>query len=387
MTTYSHSRIGTFEQCRYKYKLAYIDKIKVDVPTTIEAFMGDMVHQTLEKLYTDLKFQKLNSLKDLLEFYNKLWEKEYSEDILIAKEGYTAENYQKMGEKYISDYYEHYKPFNDIKIIGLETEERMMLSDGISYHVRIDKLGFKGDVYYVCDYKTNIKMKTQEQADMDRQLAMYSIWVKDKYPNAKKVVLRWYMLAFDTEVVSERTPKELEKLKEQVLELIHEIEICKEYPTNVTALCNYCVYQSICPSFKHGAELEKKKAKEFKKDDGLKLVDKYAKYQLQKKTAEDEMEKIKEELIEFAKQKEVDVVYGSNKKASVKEYEKVILPEEKEELIKLLKKKGLYDEFSTLNYMKLTSQLNKGEMDKDITKLTKKEKDYRVSISNKKTEE
>ena len=27
MTTYSHSRLSTFENCKYKYKLQYIDKI------------------------------------------------------------------------------------------------------------------------------------------------------------------------------------------------------------------------------------------------------------------------------------------------------------------------------------------------------------------------
>ena len=64
MTCYSHSRISTFEQCRYKYKLQYIDKVKVDVPTTVEAFMGDLVHRTLEKLYNDLKFEKKNSKED-----------------------------------------------------------------------------------------------------------------------------------------------------------------------------------------------------------------------------------------------------------------------------------------------------------------------------------
>jgi ATP-dependent helicase/DNAse subunit B len=48
MAIYSHSRISTFEQCRYKYKLQYIDKVKVDVPTTVEAFMGGLVHKALE---------------------------------------------------------------------------------------------------------------------------------------------------------------------------------------------------------------------------------------------------------------------------------------------------------------------------------------------------
>ncbi|MAG20116.1 hypothetical protein CL618_01655 [archaeon] len=59
MTCYSHSRLGTFQQCKYKYKLNYIDRIKTDLES-IEAFMGKLVHETLEKLYKDLKFQKLN---------------------------------------------------------------------------------------------------------------------------------------------------------------------------------------------------------------------------------------------------------------------------------------------------------------------------------------
>jgi len=86
MTTYSNSRLSTFENCKYKYKLQYIDKIKVDVPTTVEAFMGDLVHQTLEKLYTDLKFQKLNTLKELLKFYHDLWEKEWTVRLVGKRE-------------------------------------------------------------------------------------------------------------------------------------------------------------------------------------------------------------------------------------------------------------------------------------------------------------
>ena len=31
MTTYSHSRISTYENYPYQYKLRYIDKIKLDV--------------------------------------------------------------------------------------------------------------------------------------------------------------------------------------------------------------------------------------------------------------------------------------------------------------------------------------------------------------------
>src|SRR3989344_2016912 len=102
MATYSHSRVSTYENCPYKYKLQYIEKIKPEIPTTIEAFMGDMVHQTLEHLYKLKKFKKRTALNILIKFYRDLWKKNYSEDILIVKEDkekVSAENYRKMGEK------------------------------------------------------------------------------------------------------------------------------------------------------------------------------------------------------------------------------------------------------------------------------------------------
>lgn len=226
--------------------------------------------------------------------------------------------------------------------------------------------------------------KEQEDADEDRQLAMYSIWVKDKFKDAKKVVLLWHMLAFDKDITSERTEEELQKLHEDTVALIREVEQCIDFPTNTTGLCNYCVYKEICPSFKHEVELEEKAPKEFKEDDGLKIVDKYSELQEEKKAIDSEMERLKEDMIAFAKQKSLDVIYGSNKKASVKPYEKVIYPDNKEEIIQMLKDKGLYETFSMPCYAKLNSAILKGNMDEDIIKQTEKGEDYRINLSKRK---
>src|SRR3989344_2039890 len=380
MTKYSHSKLTTFEQCKYKYKLKYIDKVKVEIPTTIEAFIGDLVHRTLEKLHTDLKYQKLNELNELLKFYNELWEKEYTIEIRIVKD-YSQENYKKMGEKFITVYYNKYKPFDQITILGLETEDILTLPDGNAYDIRIDKLGCKDNIYYICDYKTNNKLKNQEEADSDRQLAMYSIWVKNKFKDAKKVFLLWHMLAFDKEIVSERSDEELKKLQEKIISLIKEIENCKNFPQNVTKLCDYCDFKEICPSFKHEAELKEKTFEEFKYDDGVKLVDEYSGLQDAKKRVEEKLDELKQKLIGFCEQKNINMIFGSNKKCSVKSYDKVIYPENKEELIRMLKEKGLYEELSSLNYFKLSPKIFKKQIDEDIIKLTEMEKAYRLSLS------
>ncbi|MFA5061406.1 MAG: PD-(D/E)XK nuclease family protein [Candidatus Pacearchaeota archaeon] len=386
MVVYSHSRLSTFEKCPYQYKLKYVDRIKPEIPETIENFMGKRVHETLEKLYKDKKDFKRISKSMILKYYKDLWDKEFSENILIAREDMNAENYKKKGLKFIEDYYDKYKPFDQLTILGLETDDRMTLPDGNQWYVKIDKLACdKEGNYYVCDYKTNKDMKTQEEVDSDRQLALYSTWVKDKFPDAKSVKLVWHMLAFNKEAVSERSEEQLQKLQEEVCNKIKEIESATEFPRNQTGLCSYCVYKEMCPSFKHQIELDAKEdVKEFKEDDGLKLVDTFSELKSKLRELQEQEEKIKAEMIEFSKQKGIDIVYGSNMKASVKDLKKVVLPEEKSEIIELLKKKGVWEEFVMLNYSRFNAQGRKGELDSEIMQKIEMGEDWRITLSKRK---
>ena len=390
MATYSHSKVSIFENCPYQYKLKYIDRVEVDIPTTIESFMGDIVHRTLEKLYKDKKFKKLVSKSTLLKFYKDTWEKEYSEDILIVKDGLKADNYKKMGMKFVEDYYNRMKPFDQITILGLETQDRMTLPNGDQWHVRIDKLGCDPEGnYFVCDYKTNSRMKDQEEADSDRQLALYSVWVKEKFKDAKSVKLIWHMLAFDKDAVSERTEEQLQKLQGDVVDLINQIKKAEEeknFPTNVTGLCSYCVYKSMCPSFKHQVEIEEKPIEKFKDDEGVQFVDEFSEIKNKLKELQDKQDELKSKLVEFAKQKGVDIVYGSNMKCSVKEFDKLVMPEgeDKDKFIQLMKDRGIYEDCSMVCYPRLQSKFLKDDIDKELKKMCQIEKDFRLSLSKRK---
>ena len=74
-------------------------------------------------------------------------------------------------------------------------------------------------------------------------------------------------------------------------------------------------------------------------------------------------------------------------KCSVKEIEKVVLPEDKEkkeQFIQLMKEKGLYEELSMVCYPKINSKILKGEIEEDIKKMVDLEKDFRLSLSRRK---
>ena len=68
---YSHSKIGTFEQCPLKFKFRYIDKIPTEA-ITIEAHLGRIVHSTFEWLYTQVKEKEnIPEIHEVISYYTK----------------------------------------------------------------------------------------------------------------------------------------------------------------------------------------------------------------------------------------------------------------------------------------------------------------------------
>ncbi|MBN2880805.1 PD-(D/E)XK nuclease family protein [Candidatus Woesearchaeota archaeon] len=250
MAYFSYSKLGTFKQCKYKFKLQYIEKVEVDIQTTIEMYMGQMVHFALQKLYESVNSGNVLTRELLLSLYDKEWFSNWKGNVLIVNRNYVMEDYLLKGRKFISEYYEHYKPFNQFKTIGLETSDFLTLQNGDKYSVRIDRLAKDSDGnYYVCDYKTNNSLKSQDELDSDEQLAMYSLWVHNKFDDCKSVKLIWYFLAHDTEMISERSTEQLNKLHDDVVSLISEVKSCKDFPTNPSKLCDWCIYKGMCPAF------------------------------------------------------------------------------------------------------------------------------------------
>jgi putative RecB family exonuclease len=395
VTVYSHSRLSTFENCPLQYRLKYIDKVKIEERETIEAFMGSRVHESLEKLYGDMRLLKTNTLEELLSFYNESWQKSYSDDVRIIRKGFSPENYRATGEKCIREYYTRYSPFDDGKTLGLE---QMINIDIEGYKLQgfIDRLSSSGDrAYEIHDYKTSQRLPEQMHFETDRQLALYHIGVQDMFDDASQVNLVWHYLVYDKEIRSRRTQEDLSKLKSDIVALIGRVEKAQEeyeFPAVESGLCNWCEYQSLCPKRMHIVKTGQMSLNKYLGDPGVKLVNEYAQKSREKKELVDkidaELELLKEAIIAYAKNEGIEVIRGNDKKLRVKLEEKSHFPNKGEEgrgeLEALIKDAGKWELVSDLNVYSLTKVMSdwSPELIEKIKEFQKKEESCKIYISN-----
>jgi len=258
MPVYSYSQLNVYKECPLKYKLRYRDRIKRDFEI-IESFMGTMVHETLKKCYDNLGLSKVDTLDNLLAYYAKIWQENWRDSILIMKKDLTQESYMAKGEKMIKAYYERYSPFDADVTIGTEMRLNFHLDDEKKYRMigYVDRLArAQGGVYEIHDYKTSAHLPSQQDADNDGQLGLYHIGIQQRWLHIKDVRLIWHYLAFDTEIVSYRTPQAITNLCQDTRRLIDEIESAQDFPPKETWLCDWCEYPDLCPLRKHFFEGE-----------------------------------------------------------------------------------------------------------------------------------
>jgi putative RecB family exonuclease len=359
MPIYSHSQLSTYETCPQQYKLAYIDKIEVETEG-IEAFMGSRVHDVLEKLYRDLKVTKLNPLEELLGFYHQSWEKNWNDRIQIIRKDYSAEDYYRLGEKCIANYYKRYYPFDQGKTLGLEENVYFPLEEERGYWIRgiIDRLTLvDGSILEIHDYKTSNRLPTQGDVNSDRQLAFYQMGVGGKWQGIQEVRLIWHYLTFDTEIHSSRTPEQLQQLRQTTLELIEGIETDRQFLPKEGPLCDWCDYQGFCPKRRHLIAIGGLPANDYLDEEGVVLVNQYVELKerkrLQNEEIDAELTKIEEALYVYAHKEKLEAIYGSDHVAKIKIEKKEKYPlkgdPSRKLLDELIRKAGKWMEVSDLN--------------------------------------
>jgi hypothetical protein len=144
-------------------------------------------------------------------------------------------------------------------------------------------------------------------------------------------------------------------------------------------LCDWCEYWEHCPEKRHVVKIDQMKPAEARKEDGFRLVNEYAKLKEQEKSIQLKLDDLKERIISYAKTENITKVRGSGTVASVSTSTYLSLPSKSmdeykyAEVVELVKKAGLWDEYSALDIKSLAGELVSGKLD---AKLAKKLREY-----------
>jgi len=361
-----------YEECPLKYKLRYRDKVTRE-RETIESFLGGMVHEALKRCYDDARLGKVNSLEELFTCYDNLWQKNWHDGIFVTREDLAADHYRAAGRKMLETYYKRHAPFDEDITIGSEMNISFSLDDAGKYKFRgvIDRLAKSHDgAYLIHDYKTSSYLPSQEEIDSNRQLTFYQIGVQKRWPDVKEIKLVWHFLAFDCQLVSQRSQEHIDDLTRETINLIDEIEATREFPPRESQYCEWCEYGDLCPTRKHFYLVETLPPDEYLNEPGVVLVNKYAELKQKADEIGEEIEKVKQALLKYAEKQGVTVVRGSRHQARIRFDEKLKFPRkgqpEREELDEAIIQAGKWLEVSELDTAALARVVEEGLWDKKL---------------------
>lgn len=364
MAVYSHSQLSTFEQCPLKFKFRYRDKAPKLAEKTVEAFTGTLVHESLQKLYEDLKYQKLNPLEDLLAFYHQQWRRNWNPGIQLVREGLGEEHYREYGAACIRNYYHRHQPFNQSITLSTERHLVFQLDDAGQYKFQgyIDRLSKRSDgVYEIHDYKTSGSLPDQAHVDRDRQLALYQVGLQTNWRDVESVDLIWHYVSLDSTLVSRRTPEQLADLRQRTIELIQKIESTVEFPPVKSQLCDWCEYRALCPLWSHVVSVEAMPPEAMAKDAGVRLVNEFAEAKAQADRLDARISALREEILRFAYEHGVRVVAGNGLRVSISEREQAMLPAKGErgriEMEAFVRSAGKWDDLTDLSIARVNEVL------------------------------
>jgi DNA helicase-2/ATP-dependent DNA helicase PcrA len=231
----SASAIETYEECPQKFKFSHYLKIPTGPQPALT--FGNIMHQCVRH-YFELRKRGEASFEGLEDFYLRSWKDAGFED------EYQEQAYKKAGLEQLREFVKEQEK-NAVLPLGLETHFALDLGD-VTLEGRIDQINPLGDhAVELVDYKTG-RPPSQRDADQSLQLSVYALAAREQMKLAP-ARLTFYSLTNNAPVSTVRTPKDLEEVRAQVLEVAEQIRQ-REFPPKPGFVCKYCDYAMVCPA-------------------------------------------------------------------------------------------------------------------------------------------
>lgn len=164
---------------------------------SIEAFVGDRVHETLEYLHGHHWMQhRICSPRELANVYRNRWSEEWHAGVRVPR--WREGRYFDEGLMCIGNYYEANYPFDQSRTLNIEADLTFQIEDEwgniIEFSGRADRIASRPDgTIEIHDYKTGIL--TEAALEKGRyQLGLYQYAFQWQNPNVYHIELFLHFL-------------------------------------------------------------------------------------------------------------------------------------------------------------------------------------------------
>lgn len=228
----SYSKLSTFSQCGFRYKLRYLDRVPVKPKPYLR--FGSVLHSVLGKFYL-YPGEGKPELDYLLSLYQETWP--------LPNKG-QRKHYER-GPEILKEYYAR-----NIASWRPPLWAECVFNVPIGEHTltgvfdRVDELGDRK--YEVIDYKAQKAVPTQEEVDADLQLTLYALAFQ-KITGEIPHLLSVYHLRENRKLTTVRTGENLHWVTSEILRIAGRISRGKDFQPEEGQSCKWCDYVAYCP--------------------------------------------------------------------------------------------------------------------------------------------
>lgn len=249
MKTLSYSSMRTFAECPLKYKLNYIDRIKVPYRSNIYGAFGSAIHLCIERFYKNGKFERHN----LLDLWKDSFDIEISKPQVEKKSPKETSRIFNQGYPLLQKFYNTQQDHGLLKApIATELEFRIPCKnkngDNVLLIGKIDIVFDTKEGFEIIDYKTTASKEQWYGNKVTLQLVLYFLafrLLKKKYKKSKIRICLHFLRPGIKRYFDISVKDQIKALKE----INQHLSDIKTSPFNATPSkdnCKYCSYTHLC---------------------------------------------------------------------------------------------------------------------------------------------
>ncbi len=336
----SHSSISLYQECPFKYRLKYIDKIP-EKPKYFFSF-GQSMHMALEFFY-GVKALPAPSRAELLHSLKEHWVSVGYRDKVQEAE------YFQQGKDILGRYYEEH--VGDFRIPLYVEYNFQMTVDGVPVTGKVDRIDRLEDGRLaILDYKTGKKLAV-DRIETDAQLTMYQLACEDQLGAEVGQLTFYHLPSLKPHSVGRRPEAQVAELRRKIVGTAAAIVAERFDPKPSESSCRWCDYKTYCPIFSSAAPSGKGEHLAGRGDGPLPvdsdlaaLIDRYGDSLSRLAEADREAAQVKAAILAILRSKGYVRAFGARYEIQRSGTEKIEFPEgNKKKVIRLLKDAGLYE--------------------------------------------